>query len=444
MSIGPGAGQDGLSLEQAPPLLIPTSFFLLAPLFLGLAGVLLALQGSEILTSGWNLQTLGLTHLLTLGFLAMIMMGALFQMTPVVAGAPVPWIRLAHVIQALLGLGVLGIVLATQGVLPSLLFESFSLVTAAAFGFVVLVGTALMRSPVYNPTVIGMRLAVACFLLVLLLGGLMSHGFEGGRFPGARPLFLQVHLSLALLGWVGTLICAVSWQILPMFYISEETPRLAQWKILFGLAMSLLSLALLALLIGFGRIPSPEIIQSVAWIVCIPGALTLWWAWPWLSLRSLAQLRRKQVDPSLLFWKSALSLAFALPPLAALAWFTSDARFTILFLFVALFGWAGLTMHGMLSRILPFLFWFHRFSPHIGRIPVPSMKKMLPESLIRTGLYAHLVTLSLGSLGILLQQDLLLRLTGLALFVTSALILAQVLWLLPQKPKLPSDRAPGG
>jgi len=91
MSIGPGAGQDGLSLEQAPPLSIPTFFFLLAPLFLGLAGVLLALQGSEILTSGWNLQTLGLTHLLTLGFLGMIMMGALFQMTPVVAGAPVPW-----------------------------------------------------------------------------------------------------------------------------------------------------------------------------------------------------------------------------------------------------------------------------------------------------------------------------------------------------------------
>ncbi len=437
MSFGPGAGQSGLSLEQAPPLSIPTSFFLLAPLFLGYAGVLLVLQGSEILTSGWTLQTLGLTHLLTLGFLAMIMMGALFQMTPVVAGAAVPWIRLAHVIQALLGLGVLGIALATQGLLPGFLFASFSLVTAAAFCFVVIVGWALLRSPVWNPTVTGMRVAVFCLVLVLLLGGLMSHGFEGGQFPGSRPLFLQVHLSIALLGWVGTLICAVSWQILPMFYIAEETPRLAQWKILFLLVMTLLALAFLALLILAVPPGVAAILQTVTFIACIPGALALWWAWPWLSLRSLGQRRRKQVDPSLHFWEAALGLAFALPPLAALAWLTTDARFTIFFLFVALFGWAGLTVHGMLSRILPFLFWFHRFSPHIGRIPVPSMKKMLPESLIRAGLYAHLATLLLGSLGILLQQDLLLRLTGLTLFATSALILTQVLWLLPQKPHLP-------
>ena len=40
--------------------------------------------------SRWSPLTLGLTHLITLGVLAMVMCGAMLQMLPVIAGSPVP------------------------------------------------------------------------------------------------------------------------------------------------------------------------------------------------------------------------------------------------------------------------------------------------------------------------------------------------------------------
>ena len=79
--------QTGLSFEQAPPFSLPLRFFLTAPLFLLAAAVLIVLA-PDALASRWTPQALALTHALTLGFLAMVMLGALMQMLPVVAGSP--------------------------------------------------------------------------------------------------------------------------------------------------------------------------------------------------------------------------------------------------------------------------------------------------------------------------------------------------------------------
>ena len=61
-----------------------------APLFGVLAGLLVLFEGPAALPVRWNPATLALTHLLTLGVLAQVMCGALLQMLPVLAGAPVP------------------------------------------------------------------------------------------------------------------------------------------------------------------------------------------------------------------------------------------------------------------------------------------------------------------------------------------------------------------
>jgi hypothetical protein len=91
-----GAPTDGLNLEQAPPLAIPTSFFLVAPFAAIAAGLLLLVHGEALLVTRFAGPTAALTHLGTLGFVGSVMLGALYQMIPVVAGAPVPFARAAH------------------------------------------------------------------------------------------------------------------------------------------------------------------------------------------------------------------------------------------------------------------------------------------------------------------------------------------------------------
>ena len=90
--------------------MIPLSFFLTAPLAVAAAGAVLLHSGSAAFASGWSPTTLALAHLGTLGMLGMVMLGALYQMTPVVAGSAVPWVRLAHAVHALLVVGLVGLV----------------------------------------------------------------------------------------------------------------------------------------------------------------------------------------------------------------------------------------------------------------------------------------------------------------------------------------------
>ena len=85
---------SSLSLEQAPPISVPFRFFLSAPLFLLLAALILLVSGPQALVSRWTPALLALTHLVTLGFLSMTMIGALMQMLPVVADSSMPQPRL--------------------------------------------------------------------------------------------------------------------------------------------------------------------------------------------------------------------------------------------------------------------------------------------------------------------------------------------------------------
>jgi len=80
----------------------------------------------------------------------------------------------------------------------------------------------------------------------------------------------------------------------------------------------------------------------------------------------------------------------------------------------------------MLSRIVPFLVWFHRYSARVGIEVVPSMRSLLSQNRIKTGLVLHLASVVLGVMAILFQANWMAQLTGL-LLVATAISLATML-----------------
>ena len=99
---------SGLNFQQAPPISVPLRFFLSAPLFALLSSIVLLWSGEDLMASRWSPATLAAVHLLTLGYMAMVMAGAMIQMLPVLAGTPVPRPRLfAGIVHVALVLGVL-------------------------------------------------------------------------------------------------------------------------------------------------------------------------------------------------------------------------------------------------------------------------------------------------------------------------------------------------
>ena len=422
----------GLSLEQAPQLSIPASFFLSIPIGILTAGCIMLATGIASLSSPWIPQALALTHAGTLGVLAMGMIGALYQMTPVIAGSAVPFTRIAHIVHAMLLAGLAGFIWRFLGGPALAMSVAIGCFTIALLAFLLPLGWALVRTDTKSETVQGMRLAVLSLAVITLIGLLMARGYAGGVFPVNRMLWVQIHMTLALLGWVGGLIMAVSWQVIPMFYLTSTAGKtIKRW--LFGLLLVGLVLPLVSVFLA-GNISDSLSPGQLAAIAALPAALVIWLLHPALILLYISKRKRKRSDASLLFWKAGLGTALLMIPIAAAALFLPEPRWQVLFGWVALWGWAGLIMHGMLSRIVPYLIWFHRYSARVGLEPVPSMRSLLSQQRIKTGFVLHLSSVVLGVIAILTQADWLARLTGLLLVATAISLAGMLLHVLKRNP----------
>ena len=202
-----------------------------------------------------------------------------------------------------------------------------------------------------------------------------------------------------------------------MFYLAPAVSKTTmRW--LFGLLLGGLVLPFVAIFAAgeSNGFLSPG--QQAA-IGALPAALVVWLIHPALILRNISRRKRRRRDASLLFWKAGLVSALLLIPMAIVALLLPDPRWQVLFGWVAIWGWAGMILHGMLSRIVPFLVWFHRYSARVGLEPVPSMRSLLPQQRIHIGLALHLSSLVMGVAAILMQKNILAQLTGVVLAATA-------------------------
>ncbi|HSJ80431.1 MAG TPA: hypothetical protein VK910_04375 [Thiobacillus sp.] len=374
--------QAGLSFEQAPPFSLPLRFFLTAPLFL-LAAAGLIVWAPEALASRWTPQALALTHALTLGFLAMVMLGALLQMLPVVAGQSLPaarrvaWISHVSLVLGSLALmtGFLTAEPAAFGIAIVLLGGGFAVFLAAA-------SISLARA-VAGVTVNGIRLAVVCLGFTLLLGLALGLRYAGWWMPPAVETMISAHAVFGLLGWVLLLVIGVAYQVVPMFQITPPyPPRLSRW-----LTATLFALLLL-------HAAAPLFFQAAVPVVdaALAGAIL---AFAVATLRLQSRRRRKLPDVTLDYWRLGMAslLACVAVWLAAQlrpAWADSDA-YPLLLGVLFLGGFAVSVVNGMLYKIVPFLAWFHlqaQLQAKAGSIP--TMKEMIAERRMRGQFRLHL------------------------------------------------------
>ncbi len=397
----------GLSTEQAPPLSIPVSFFLTAPLALAAGGVILLVYGHQALSSSWSGPTLALLHLGTLGFLGSIILGALYQMIPVLCGTAVPAIRLAHATHASFVAGVGVLVAGFASPAPLAFRVALALLACSFTAFLLPVGTALIRSQAKEMRVHGIRLAVFALALLATSGLFMAFRRATSGYTTYWTSLRLAHGGIGLLCFVGMLIAAVSFQVIPMFYLTDQWNRTHRRLLVLATTLSLLA-APVIFLAGFN---TTAIILGL-----IPAAVACWLWHPAAALKLLLSRRRRRRDTSLWFFSAGLAsgpICFLLGASNLLS--PAAVKLHILFVFLAVMGWAGMIMHGMLSRIVPFLVWFHNYADLAGKAQVPSVRRLLPDPVIRRGFLLHSVVLLLGFPAILFDADSLSRLLGAAL-----------------------------
>ena len=411
-----------LSFENAPPLSVPARFFVSAPGYGVLAGLLVLIEGDALLLSRWSPAVLALTHLLTVGLLMQVMIGALFQFLPVAADAGLRRPRLiAGFAHPLLNAGAVSLAAGFYFAHPLLLqLAGISLVLAVGV-FVVFALHALLRKPHTSPSIPALKLALVGLLITVCFGLTLLAIYAFGA-PGRADVLTAQHAAWGLIGWSATLIVGVAYVVVPMFqltpgYVKRVSGPLVPWLFSLLLAWSAVQA------IG-GRLGIALIGSALALTLGVFAVVTL-------SLQ--AKSRRAESDTTFLYWRvGMLATLLASAVWAAQPWLefigdggaAADALPVLVFALgaLAIVGVLVSVVSGMLYKILPFLCWLHlqQFGMARGIFKTPHMGTFLPEGRMRRQFFCHLAALTLLLAGIALPQ--LLALAGAAMIVSFALL----------------------
>lgn len=388
-----------LSYELSPS---PSTIFgcLLPAPWMGVAaGCLFAFSSPDWALDRFSPLVLALTHVLALGMLAPIMIGALFQLMPVVAGQAVPG---AKVISAFVAVACAATACCLAWGFMRAQAVAFLWALAFALPLFSAVVIALLRAAwgigrlrPQDATLMGLRWIALGLAGVVALGSLLAWILSGKAGWEVDVLWvLDRHVVWGGVAWLATLVLAVASTVVPMFWQTPKPQRL--WHRCFPLLLWYFVLAASV---------CPSSLESVAWTglaltLALAACLGLW-----TVLRA-----KRHFDPAWPLWVACTA-----------SWFLSAASFLCLHLIgsklplfwqmvlpwwigvFALVGGAVLPVNAMLGKIIPFLVFLHlrRQIPidHAHPLPIPTMQEIiLPSHLLwqtRSVLLAFLLLLAL-------------------------------------------------
>ncbi len=363
---------------RARASVVPLWYLYSAVAALVLFGVGLIALTPDAMVGTLTPHVLALIHLATLGVLTTAIMGALWQLLPVILVVPAPpaWIARVHYP---LWLG--GVTLLVAGFWSNawpVLAIGGSLVTLGAIAFAAVMLWTIVQAP-HRPLATYFIIAGLLYLVLAALGGLtlaidLQTGFLGDRLLQVLP----AHILLGFAGWgIGTVI-GVSYKLAPMFALAHVAGERLGWWCLGLLQGGILVLAAVLIAgwpqaVGLGA--GSAIFLAVALYAIDTG-------------RILRSRHKKVLEPTQWHALAGIGylLAFCLVALdearAGAGWWLDGRTATGLGL-LFLLGFIAQTIMGYLYKVVPFLVWNRRYAPLIGRQKVPLMRELIRERTAR-------------------------------------------------------------
>lgn len=392
---------SGLDFDNIPSFKVPLRFFLFAPLFALLSAAIIFFAGEALWLSRWSPSTLALTHSIVLGFISMVMCGAVLQLLPVLAGVSFPYSERFG------GITAIALALSSAVLVAGFYFSNYVFLKWALFGFM-LTFTGFIGIILYlvkhriqgSFSINTMRLSFVAVLVVVVIATLMLADYLwGGQFNVMKQL-TDNHANWGLVGWVSLMIIGVSFQVLPMFHVAPAFPVWSS-RFLPAILFSLLTLQLLgSVLPHLTSWGSNDIVAVFEQISVVLLKLSLL-SYAFIAFWSLHKRKRKITDVSVTLWMIALTslsvctMVSLLPTSAAIFADWGWSPLTLASVFI--FGWIMSVIMAMLIKIVPFLAYLHLqrqcgFNMQAFTL-LPNMHEILSKQRMQYLLYCHCASL---------------------------------------------------
>lgn len=387
--------QRALDFDKTPALIVPLPFLINVPIFMLLAAILAIYSGTDLFASRWSSSSLAMTHLWTLGILGSAMLGALMQILAVACNVPLAKPKTTAVITYIcLSLGSLALVGGFIWWHTSLWLVASILLGLCFLIYLIAIFWALWtnRKQVYKGAkeiLIPVRLALISLAITVVLGLNQAIALVHGN---ALPQLIASHVLWGLLGWGGLLLVAMSFQLLPIFQLTELFPKsICRWG---PILIPALLVAWSALEFSYGL---PRLMLEAAEFFL----LLAYMVWVCAAIHRMLNRKRPKPEPTSLFWFTCLFSLLACAPTWLWLNYGGTNKASMVFGILIIIGGLGSAVNGMLYKIMPFLLWKHAQDamvipdkdPRQARVYLKIMPKMaayIPERPAQIQWFLHL------------------------------------------------------
>ncbi len=383
-----------ISRDFAPPLKLIAPFFRVGVVFYLLAMV--ALLFFEPTFSYAQMDVAGWIHLFLLGFVMTIIFGAMAQLIPVVLEVGHEVVDVYYVILPLLGVGTTMMVTGFW-FLPALLPYGGLLVLVAMLIFAFENIATLKKTEIRTLTVKTVAWSNGYLLLGILTGFAIALGLTGDLGINVS-LMLKAHVYAVLGGYVVLTIMGLSLILIPMFSLAhgfeEKAITIAFRCVILGVGIVFL-----------GAVSGQEWLMMLGYAINTLGLFFYMW-----QIYIIAKLTvRKELD----VWAKSMIFAFVTLVLSILFGILYFVTGTLSILHASvwflLLGFVSSFITGHLYKIVPFLVWFERFAPLVGKEKVPMLHEMYSKEGASMMFWFTVIGVLFGGMGLLFESDMVFK-----------------------------------
>ncbi|MCD6173422.1 MAG: hypothetical protein J7J96_06485 [Sulfurimonas sp.] len=385
---------SSISQDFAPPFKLIAPFFILGSFFYLISSLYIFSFNIEDLTF-LNPEVLGFVHLFLLSFVMMTIFGAMAQLVPVVLEVGHFGVELFYAIWPLL---LIGSVLMVFGFLfsPALLPYGGVIVLVSMMIFVMEIFMTIFKVEKLNLVMTSVLISNTFLFFGIIFGLLIALAYAGTIDLDITSL-LRGHVYLVVAGYIIITIMGLSVVLVPMFTLSH------------GFSMRPLEIAIGLMTTGVVLVVISSIfnIMILEYLGYFLSAISLGFYF-YLIYIIYDTRPRKENDVyaiSLMFSYIAMLVSIVL---GVLYFIMGSEELLLACGWVLIYGFFAFLITGHIYKIVPFLVWFERFSPLVGKQKVPMLADMVPYKSSQAQFIFSALGVVIVTIAILTKSDMLI------------------------------------
>lgn len=407
----------GLSTKNAPSPSVVLPHYAFGAIALVVASIMLFFASGDIASAKMiaSPKIVSIAHLLLLGWVTVIIYGALYQLIPVVMEVKLFNENLAYLSFVSIAIGISMLAYAFWNPSFTLMKYGGELVILSVILFVInAIGSAVKskNKSIENRFIIT---SVIWLLITVIFGLTILLNLTHQWIPRSQVELMKIHLSFGLIGWFLMLVIGVGSTLFPMFFIVHKLKKkFLNWSYIF------LNIGLVLLVISM-YLKASSIILIIPALTIVVGVL-LFVRYNYDAYKN--RLRRKldigMKSSVFSFILLFISLVFGFLLFIDIDLFKSlTTQFGLIAGISLVLGFFTSLILGQMYKTLPFIVWLQKYQDKVGKFKTPLPSDLYSDKIADYQYYTFAVGIFSLLLGVLFSMKIIIQISAIVILFAS-------------------------